>query len=31
LHYRLGCVVSRSVLPRERFSPMAQNGHAATA
>src|SRR5260370_36549520 len=27
--YRLRRVVSRSVLPRERFRPLAQNGHGA--
>ena len=27
--YRLGCVVNRSELPRERFSPLALFGHGA--
>jgi hypothetical protein len=29
LCYRVGCVASRSKLPRERFSPLARNGHGA--
>jgi hypothetical protein len=28
LRYRLGSVASRGALPRERFSPLAQNGPA---
>src|SRR6266704_1219368 len=29
LRYRVGCVASRSKLPRERFSPLALFGHGA--
>src|ERR1700723_3656444 len=29
--YRVGCVVRRGALPRERFSPLALFGHASRA
>src|ERR1700724_4416681 len=31
LRYRVGCVVRRGTLPRERFSPLARNGQASMA